>query len=78
MITWRFAIKSKTNIKVRNLWWLANVQGQMFITLNQLMAMALSGESINANFRILEKPKMMEDLPVLRIIMMGYKFPPLT
>ena len=38
----------------------------------------LSRQSINANFRILERPKMMEDLPVLRIIKMGHKFPSLT
>ena len=44
----------------------------MFIALSLLMAMDLSRQSINANFRILERPKMMEDLPVLKIIMMGY------
>ena len=76
-ITQRVIIKSKIDIRVRSLWWLANVQSQMFIELSQLMAMALSGQSINASFRILERPKMMEDLPVLQIFMMGYKFPPL-
>ena len=40
--------------------------------------MALSRQSIDANFKILEEPKMMEDLPALRILMMGHKFPPLT
>ena len=37
-----------------------------------------SRQSINANFRISVKPKMMEDLPVLKIIMIRCKFPPLT
>ena len=78
MITWRVTITSKINIKVISLWWLANIQSQIYTTLRQSMAMAPSGESINANFRIMIKPKMMEDLPVLRIIMMGHKFPPLT
>ena len=70
-------IKSKINIRARSLWWLANIQSQMFIELSQLMAMALNGQSIDASFSILERPKMMEDLPVLKMFMMGYKFPPL-
>ena len=75
-ITWGVIIKTKIDIRVRSLWWLANIQSQMFIALSQLMAMALSRWSIDASFRILERPKMMEDLPVLKMIMMGYKFPP--
>ena len=77
-ITQRVTIKSKINIKVRSLWWLASIQSHMFILLSQLMAMALNGQSNDANFRILERHKMMEDLPVLKIIIMGFKFPPLT
>ena len=77
-VTQKVTIKSKINIKARSLWWLANVQSQMFISLSQLMAMALSRWSIDANFRVLERPKMMEDLLVLKIVMMGQKFPPLT
>ena len=50
----------------------------MFIVLNHLMTMALNGQSVNANFRILERLITKEDLPVLKIIMMGHKFPPLT
>ena len=40
--------------------------------------MAQYGQSIIANFNILGKPRMMEDLPVLKIIMMGHTFPLLT
>ena len=65
-ISQRVIIKFKIDIRVRSLWWLANIQSQMFITLSQLMAMALNGQSINASFRILERPKMMEDLPLLK------------
>ena len=64
------------NIKARSLWLLVGTQNHMFITSRQLMAMALPEWSINANSRILVKPRMMEDLPVLNLIMMGYKFPP--
>ena len=78
MATCRVAIKSKTDIKMRSLWWLARIQSQMFTALSQSMAMALSGQSIDNNFKILEEPKMMENLPLLRIIRMGHKFPLLT
>ena len=40
-----------------------------------VMAMALCRQSVNANFKILVEPRMMEDLPVLRIIMMAHKLP---
>ena len=74
-ITQRVLIKSKINIRARSLWWLANIESQMFIELSQLMAMALSRQSINASFRILERPKMMEDLPVPQHIHDGVQVP---
>ena len=46
--------------------------------LSKSMAMALSRQSIDANSKILGESRMTEYLPVLRIIMMGHKFPLLT
>ena len=50
----------------------------MYSILSQSMEMALCRQLITDNFMILGKYRMMEDLPVLRIIMMGHKFPLLS
>ena len=63
---------------MKSLWWLASTQNQMSTALSQFMAMALYEQSNNTNLKILGEPKMMEDLPVLRIIRMDHKFPLLT
>ena len=75
--TQRVAIKSKTDIRMRSLWCLANVQSQMFTTLSQSMAMVWADSQSmppsrswkNSNDGRLTSPQ---------IIMMGHKFPFLT
>ena len=67
--------KIQDRYKSEELQLLACAQSQMYTVSSLSMAMALHRPLITDNSKILGEPRMMEDLPVFRIIMMGYKFP---